>query len=103
MPPSTTRSTCTGILISRSTSPDLRIRCGCAIAQRDRHRMKPTPLHPHPGRNGSNLQCPGGVRASSCRMAGCATRTNYAGHAPAGAKVGPKLTFKLDHYPGADH
>jgi hypothetical protein len=34
---------------------------------------------------------PGGVRASPCRMAGCATPTSSAGHALAGAKAYPKL------------
>jgi hypothetical protein len=34
-------------------SPDLPIRCGCAMAQRNRRRIKPSPLHPHLGRNGS--------------------------------------------------
>ncbi len=27
-------------------APDLPIRCGCAMAQRDRRRMKPSPLYP---------------------------------------------------------
>ena len=44
---------------------------------------------------------PGGVRASARRMAGCATPTSSAGHAPAGAKANPKLTFKPDHPAGA--
>src|SRR4029079_1303925 len=44
----------------------------------------------------------GGVRARSCRMAGCATPTSSAGHAPAGAKTIPKLTFSPDHLTGAD-
>src|SRR5205823_12482038 len=30
-------------------------------------------------------------------MAGCAIPTSSAGHAPAGAKTHPKLTFKPDH------
>src|SRR5204862_3861652 len=45
---------------------------------------------------------PGGVRASARRMAGCAIPTSSAGHAPAGAKANPKLTFKPDHQAGAD-
>ena len=36
-------------------------------------------------------------------MAGCATPTRSAGHAPAGAKTDPKLTFNSDHQPGAGH
>src|SRR5213082_1531770 len=36
-------------------------------------------------------------------MAGCAIPTSSAGHAPAGAKANPKLTFKPDHQAGADH
>src|SRR5205085_9296212 len=46
---------------------------------------------------------PGGVRASARRMAGCATPTSSAGHAPAGATADPKLTFKPDHQAGAAH
>jgi len=45
--------------------------------------------------------CPGGVRASSRRMAGCATAANSAGHAQAGTRTGPKLTFHPDHQAGA--
>src|SRR5439155_415703 len=47
----------------------------------------------------------GGVRASTRRMAGCAIPTSSAGHAPAGAKADPKLTFHPDHLVGAgqDH
>ena len=33
-------------------------------------------------------------------MAGCATPTSSAGHAPAGAKTNPKLTFQSDHLVG---
>jgi len=44
---------------------------------------------------------PGGVRTSARRMAGCATPTSSAGHAPAGAKTDPKLTFDPDHHSGA--
>jgi GGDEF domain-containing protein len=36
-------------------------------------------------------------------MAGCATPTSSAGHAPASATTNPKLTFKSDHQAGADH
>src|ERR1700733_5295362 len=36
-------------------------------------------------------------------MASCATPTSSAGHAQAGARPGPKLTFHPDHLPGADH
>src|SRR5439155_13947355 len=43
----------------------------------------------------------GGVRASTRRMAGCAIPTSSAGHAPAGAKADPKLTFDPDHLVGA--
>src|SRR5215210_4156916 len=46
---------------------------------------------------------PGSVRAGARRMAGCATPTSFAGHAPAGAKTNPKLTFQPDHQAGADH
>src|SRR5437588_8493208 len=34
-------------------------------------------------------------------MAGCATPTSSAGHAPAGATANAKLTFKSDHQAGA--
>jgi hypothetical protein len=34
-------------------------------------------------------------------MAGCTTPTSAAGHAPAGAKTRPKLTFHPDHLVGA--
>jgi hypothetical protein len=44
---------------------------------------------------------PRGVCASAHRMAGCATPTSSAGHAPAGAKTNPKLTFQSDHLLGA--
>src|SRR5256885_5214001 len=37
------------------------------------------------------------------RMAGCAIPTSSAGHAPAGAKADPKLTFDPDHLVGAGH
>ena len=43
-----------------------------------------------------------GVRASIRRVAGCATSTGSAGHAPAGATANSKLTFHLDHSVGAD-
>src|SRR5436190_13467727 len=36
-------------------------------------------------------------------MAGCAIPTSSAGHAPAGAKTDPKLTFDPDHLVGAGH
>ena len=36
-------------------------------------------------------------------MAGCATSTGSAGHAPAGATANSKLTFHPDHSVGADH
>src|SRR4030088_1671503 len=36
-------------------------------------------------------------------MAGCAIPTSSAGHAPAGAKADPKLTFEPDHLVGAGH
>jgi hypothetical protein len=53
----------------------------------------------------SGLQAPGsgGVRASRRRLAGCATPTGFAGHAPGSAKTNPELTFKPDHPRGADH
>src|SRR5882724_453188 len=35
-------------------------------------------------------------------MAGCATPTRSAGHAPAGATADPILTFESDHPAGAD-
>jgi hypothetical protein len=44
--------------------------------------------------------CPGGVCASPRRIAGCATPTSSAGHAPAGATANPKLTFKPDYHSG---
>src|SRR4051794_41430789 len=46
---------------------------------------------------------PGGVRSRARRMAGCATPTSSAGHAPAGATSNPKLAFKSDHQVGAGH
>ena len=36
-------------------------------------------------------------------MAGCATPTSFAGHAPASAATGTKLTFQPDHSSGARH
>ena len=42
---------------------------------------------------------PGGVRAGTRRMAGCATPTSSAGHAPAGAKTSPKLTNQTSNPP----
>jgi hypothetical protein len=36
------------------------------------------------------------------RVAGCATSTGSAGHAPAGATANSKLTFHPDHSVGAD-
>ena len=36
-------------------------------------------------------------------MAGCATPTSSAGHAPTGATTNPKLTSQPDHPTGADH
>ena len=44
----------------------------------------------------------GGVRAELHRVAGCATPASSAGHAPAGAETGAKLTFQPDHSVGAD-
>src|SRR6185369_4242461 len=44
---------------------------------------------------------PGSVRSRTCRMAGYATPTRSAGHAPAGAAADPKLTFQADHSVGA--
>jgi hypothetical protein len=72
---------------------------------RDRHRELATALQHCPAAYLDRLpgSCPGGVRASAGRMAGCATPTGSAGHAQAGAKTGPKLTFKPDHQTGADH
>ncbi len=35
-------------------------------------------------------------------MAGCATRTNYAGHSSHSATADHKLTYKPDHPMGAD-
>jgi hypothetical protein len=46
---------------------------------------------------------PGGVRAGTRRRAGCAIPTSSAGHAQAGAKADPKLTFDSDHLVGAAH
>ena len=43
-----------------------------------------------------------GVRASIRRVAGCASSTGSAGHAPAGATANSKLTFQTDHSVGAD-
>src|SRR4028118_1514074 len=44
----------------------------------------------------------GGVRAHLRRMAGCATPTGSAGHAPGGATPDHELTFNPDHPTGAD-
>ena len=41
------------------------------------------------------------VPALRC-VAGCATSTGSAGHAPAGATANSKLTFQTDHSVGAD-
>jgi transposase InsO family protein len=53
----------------------------------------------------TRLQAAGtrGVRASIRRVAGCATSTGSAGHAPAGPTASTKLTFRSDHSVGADH
>jgi len=45
--------------------------------------------------------CSGGGRLSLRSMAGCAAPTSSAGHAQAGAKTYPKLTFNPDHQAGA--
>ena len=52
----------------------------------------------------TRLQAAGtrGVRANIRRVAGCATSTGSAGHAPAGATVNTQLTFRPDHSVGAD-
>ena len=52
----------------------------------------------------TRLQAAGtrGVRASIRRVAGCATSTGSAGHAPAGTTANTKLTFRPDHSVGAD-
>jgi len=75
-----------------------------AARGRDRHRELATTLQHGQAACLDRLSgsCPGGVRASARRMAGCATPTSSAGHASAAAKTGPKLTFKPDHQAGAD-
>src|SRR5437016_181619 len=75
-----------------------------AARGRDRHRELATALQYGQAACLDRLpgSGPGGVRASARRMAGCATPTNSAGHAPAGAATNPKLTSKLDHQAGAD-
>jgi hypothetical protein len=70
----------------------------------DRHRMLATPLQCRSAaclhrRSGSR---PGGVRARTRHMAGCASPTNSAGHAPTGATTNPKLPSQPDHPTGAD-
>src|ERR671916_2263482 len=70
----------------------------------DRHRELATSLQHGPPACLSGLPAtgPGGVRASLRRMAGCATPTGSAGHAPGGAQTDHELTFKPDHPRGAD-
>ena len=70
----------------------------------DRHRELATSLQHGPPACFSGLPAtgPGGVRASLRRMAGCATPTGSAGHAPGGAQTDHELTFKPDHPRGAD-
>src|SRR4051794_19347708 len=46
--------------------------------------------------------CPGGVRASLRRLAGCATPASCAGQATGGAKAHHALTSNPDHTVGAD-
>jgi len=79
MPLSTIHSTFSGILFSLN-SPDLPIRCSFAMAQRDRHRMKPTPLHPISAETTAQLdnakmlrllQMPAGRRSHSTTLRGC--------------------------------
>src|ERR671911_2658440 len=71
----------------------------------DRHRELATSRQHGPPACFSGLLAtgPGGVRASLRRMAGCATPTGSAGHAPGGAQTDHELTFKPDHPRGADH
>ena len=74
-------------------------------ARRRSHRKLAPPLQWRPAAclhrlSGSR---PGGVRARTRRMAGCATPTSSAGHAPTGATTSPKLTSQPDHPTGADH
>src|ERR1700726_5209153 len=75
-----------------------------AARGRDRHRELASALQHCPAACLDRLpgSGPGGVRASARRMAGCATPPSSAGHASAGAKTRPKLTFKPDHQSGAD-
>src|ERR687897_321629 len=70
----------------------------------DRHRELATSRQHGPPACFSGLPAtgPGGVRASLRRMAGCATPTGSAGHAPGGAQTDHELTFKPDHPRGAD-
>ena len=44
-----------------------------------------------------------GSCAGSHRVAGCATPTSFADHAPAGPTTGAELTFYPDHSVGAGH
>ena len=71
----------------------------------DRHRKLAAPLQHRPPARLAGLPAAGsgGVRASLRRMAGCATPTSSAGHAPAGATANHELTFHPDHPMGADH
>ena len=65
----------------------------------DRHRELAAALQHCPAACLGRLSrtCPGSVRASGRRMAGCATSTRSAGHVPAGATADAKLTFQADH------
>src|SRR6185436_19081453 len=71
----------------------------------DRHRKLETALQCRSSARLDRLprSSPGGVRPSTRRMAGCATPTSSAGHAPAGATANAKLRFKSDHQAGAGH
>src|SRR4051794_10690510 len=83
--------------VIRARMQELEYECKWATHKREQAARSEAPNDRLPG-SGT-----GGVRASTRRMAGCAIPTSSAGHAPAGAKTDPKLTFDPDHLVGAGH
>src|SRR5262249_13532533 len=69
----------------------------------DHHRELAAPLQHDQAPRIAQIQTAstGGIRPYLRRVAGCATPTGSAAHA--GETANLKLTFHLDHAPGADH
>jgi ABC transporter substrate binding protein len=95
---------------SRDVQEAARALMSCSMARSstpsekpDRHRKLAAPLQYDQAACLARLQATNtrGVPARLRRVAGCATPIGSAGHA--GATANLKLTFHLDHSPGADH